>query len=170
VFLRRRRVGEKLKKDKAFETIKGLHKSGTLKACKKASQVVHRWTSLWRNTWSFVGIPKEGRTVGILQGGFMTSRGPLDLTEVQGRYSGVLSRGSKLRRGRTIDPSHKDHRIYMWDHASRFHGLKSYERCNRNREIANHDILTAKKICVGPQWSRQVDMWHTISRFCSEKS
>jgi hypothetical protein len=154
VFLRKRRVREKLRKDKAFENVKGLHRSGTSKSYKKASQVVHRWTSLWRNTWSFVGITKEGQTVSILRGGFTTSRGILDLVEVQGRYGGVLSRGSKLRRGRTIDRSHKDHRIYTWDRASGFCGLKSREQCNRNREITNHDILTAKKICVGPQWSR----------------
>jgi len=67
---------------------------------------------LWRNTGSFRGITKEERTVGIFRGGFTTSREPLDLTEVQGRYGEVFPNSSKLRRNRTIDLSHKDHWIY----------------------------------------------------------
>jgi hypothetical protein len=43
----------------------------------------------------------------------MTSYELLDLIKVQGRYNGVFSRGSNLRRGRTIDPSYKDHRIFL---------------------------------------------------------
>jgi hypothetical protein len=41
-------------------------------------------------------------------------REPLDLTEEQGRYDEVFPKGSKLRRGRTIDPSHKGRWIYTW--------------------------------------------------------
>jgi hypothetical protein len=43
----------------------------------------------------------------------MTYHEPLDLTEVQGRYVEYSQRGSKLGRGRTIDPSNKGHRISM---------------------------------------------------------
>jgi hypothetical protein len=45
---------------------------------------------------------------------FANFREPLDLTEEQGRYGEVFPKGSKLRRGRTVDPSHKDRRIYTW--------------------------------------------------------
>jgi hypothetical protein len=38
---------------------------------------------------------------------------PSDLTEVQGRYDITFSKKSKLRRGRTVDPSHKGRRIHM---------------------------------------------------------
>jgi hypothetical protein len=60
----------------------------------------------------FSEIAKEERMVGILRGGFVNSREPLDLTEEQGRYVKVFATSSKLRRGRTVDPSHKGHQIY----------------------------------------------------------
>jgi hypothetical protein len=50
--------------------------------------------------------------VEILQGGFATSRGSSDLTEVQGKISPVFPGDIKLRRGRTIDTSHKGRWIY----------------------------------------------------------
>jgi hypothetical protein len=43
----------------------------------------------------------------------MSFREFLDLTKVQGRYNDVFSRGLKLRRGRTVDPSCKGRRIYV---------------------------------------------------------
>jgi hypothetical protein len=78
-------------------------------------------------------------------------RGPLDLERVQGRYADVFSKGSKLRRGRTVDLSHEDHRIYTWYSASRFRGLKSHEQRNKNHEITNRDILIGQRNSVGPQ-------------------
>jgi hypothetical protein len=46
----------------------------------------------------------QGRTDGrSSRGYFMNLCEPLDLVEVQGRYGGVFSMGSKLRRGKTID-------------------------------------------------------------------
>jgi hypothetical protein len=52
-------------------------------------------------------------------------REPLDLAEVQGRYDEVFPKGSKLRRARTVDPSHEDHWIYAWIRISGFPGLNS---------------------------------------------
>jgi hypothetical protein len=44
-------------------------------------------SSPW-NTWFISEKPSEqGQTVGILRGEFMTSREPLDLIVVQGRYA-----------------------------------------------------------------------------------
>jgi hypothetical protein len=40
----------------------------------------------------FADFSKEERTVGILRGGFMTSRESSDLAEVQGRYDRVFQR------------------------------------------------------------------------------
>jgi hypothetical protein len=55
----------------------------------------------------------------------MNFREPSDLTEEQGRYGEVFPKGSKLRRGRTVDPSHKGRWIYTWISISGFRGLKS---------------------------------------------
>jgi hypothetical protein len=77
--------------------------------------------------------------------------------------------GSKLKRGRTIDPSREDRRIHTWDRASGFRGLKSREHCNGNREIMTRDIPTVKGIV----WATRVrvgDRWHELSEFRSEKS
>jgi hypothetical protein len=52
------------------------------------------------------------RTVEILRGEFKNFHEPSDLLEKQGRYGEVFLKGSKLRRGRTVDLSHKDRRIY----------------------------------------------------------
>jgi hypothetical protein len=60
----------------------------------------------------FADFSKEERTIGILQGEFVNHREPLDLGELQGRYDDRFPKGSKLRWGRAIDPSHKGHRIY----------------------------------------------------------
>jgi hypothetical protein len=60
--------------------------------------------------------------VRILQGEFANSHETLDLTEEQGDY-GRSVKGSKLRRNRTADPSHKDHCIYVWIRISKFHKL-----------------------------------------------
>jgi hypothetical protein len=74
----------------------------------------------------------------------MKSREPLDFTEEQGRYNEAFFKYSKLRRGRTIYPSHQGHRIYMWICISGFCGWKSCKYCNRNRDILIHDIPKAK--------------------------
>jgi hypothetical protein len=65
---------------------------------------------------------------------------PLDLVEVQGRYDVIFSKGYKLRRGRAIDPSHKDRQIYMRDRASGFRGWKSRAHSIRDRDIPIRDI------------------------------
>jgi hypothetical protein len=94
------------------------------------------------------------------------SREPLDLTEVQGRYNNIFSKGSKLRRGRTVDLSHEDHQIYTWNHASGFCRFKSRNYCNRNHKIVKCDNPTARIFCVGPQWkstSGQVAQYIKVS-------
>jgi hypothetical protein len=68
---------------------------------------------------------KEEQTDEVLQGESVNLREPLDLTEVQGIYDEVFSRGSKLRRDRTADPSHEDRWIYAWILISEFRKLKS---------------------------------------------
>jgi len=95
----------------------------------------------------------------------VTSRELSDLMEKKGRYSGLFSKGSKLRRGRIVDPSCKSHGIYTWNPISGFPGWKSHNHCNRNR-----DIPKAKWICVGHKEVSEVDRWHTISEFRGEKS
>jgi hypothetical protein len=50
-----------------------------------------------------------------------------------------ISEGSKLRRGRTVDLSHKGHWIYTWIFVSSFHGWKS-------RNILKHKVSKAKRI------------------------
>jgi hypothetical protein len=78
---------EKFRKDKAFETVKGLHRSCTLKACKEASKVCVQVDEFRRGTLGhFADFAKEGRTVGILRGEFTIFRGPSDLMEEKGRY------------------------------------------------------------------------------------
>jgi hypothetical protein len=57
---------------------------------------------------------KKERMVGILCGEFAKSREPLDLTEESRGVTASIPKGSKLRRSRTIDPSHKGHWIYTW--------------------------------------------------------
>jgi hypothetical protein len=97
-----------------------------LEVFKQVSQVCMQVDEFHGGTLShFAEFIKEERTVGILRGEFATSREPLDLTEVQGRYNEGIPKGSKLRRGRAIDPSHKDRRIYTWNRVSGFRGLKS---------------------------------------------
>jgi hypothetical protein len=97
-------------------------------------------------------------------------RGLLDLAEEQGRYGEVFSKGSKLRRGRTIDPSHKGRWIYTWISISGIRRWKSRKHCNGNRDIPIRDILKAKWICVGHSEVSKVDRWHTILGFRGEKS
>jgi hypothetical protein len=80
-----------------------------------------------------------------------------------------IPKGSKLRRSRTIDPSHKGHWIYTYILVSGFRGWKSYKCCNGNREITKHDIPKAKGLC-GPWRIQRADRWHTISEFCRVKS
>jgi hypothetical protein len=71
--------------------------------------------------------------------------------------------GSKLRRGRTVDPSHKGRRIYSWISISDFRGLKSRKLCNGNHEITKNDIPKFKWICVGSQeparWTGGTVFW-----------
>jgi hypothetical protein len=61
-----------------------------------------------------VEIVKEEWMDGVLEGESANLRESLNLTEVQGRYDEVFSRGSILRRDRTADPSHEDRLIYVW--------------------------------------------------------
>jgi hypothetical protein len=51
--------------------------------------------------------------VEILQGEFVKFCRPLDLTKEKGRYDKVFPKGSKVRKGRTIDPSCKSRQIYL---------------------------------------------------------
>jgi hypothetical protein len=60
-----------------------------------------------------------------------------------------VSKGSKLRRSRTVDPSHRGRWIYMWLAISGFQGWKTRKHCNGNREITKRDIPKAKWIYVG---------------------
>jgi hypothetical protein len=93
VFLRRRRVVEKFRKDKAFETVEGLHRSCTLKACKEASKVCVQVDEFRGGTLGhFADFAKEGWTVGILRGEFAIFRGPSDLMEEKGRYCRYFER------------------------------------------------------------------------------
>jgi hypothetical protein len=62
---------------------------------------------------------------------------------------GKVSKGSKLKRSRTVDPSHKGCWIYTWIFVSGFRGWKSHKPCNGNHEITKHDIPKANRICVG---------------------
>jgi hypothetical protein len=111
---------------------------------------------------------KEERTVGILRGEFATSREPLDLTEVQGRYVSVFSKvqssgGAEplIRATRAVGSTRISCIGVSW--------LKLVKYCNRNRDIAIRDIPTVRN-SVGPQGVRVVDRWHTLSGFRSEKS
>jgi hypothetical protein len=58
--------------------------------------------------------PSKEQMDEILRGDFANLREPLDLAEVQGRYDIIFSRGSKFRRGRAVDPSHKGRWIYTY--------------------------------------------------------
>jgi hypothetical protein len=64
------------------------------------------------------------------------------------------SEGSNIRRGRTVDPSHKSHWIYTWILVSGFRGWKSHKPCNENHDILKHEILKAKRMVCGPQRSQ----------------
>jgi hypothetical protein len=76
-----------------------------LKVRKRRRRFASSERVLWRGTLSrFAGFIRK-KTVGILRGEFATSRESLDLGEVQGRYGNVFPKGSKLRRGRAVDPS-----------------------------------------------------------------
>jgi hypothetical protein len=57
--------------------------------------------------------------------------------------------GSKLRRGRTVDPSHKGRWIFAWNSISGFRRLKSRKLGNGNRKIMKHEIPKAKRVVWG---------------------
>jgi hypothetical protein len=57
-----------------------------------------------------------------------------------------ISKGSKLRRSRTVDPSHKGCWIYTYIVVSDFRGWKSRKHCNGNREVTKRDIPKVKGI------------------------
>jgi hypothetical protein len=86
---------------------------------------------------------------GVLRGESMNLREPSDLVEVQGRYGVSFSKGSKLKRGRTVDPSHKGRRIYPCIRTSEFRGSNSVNLANGNREITIRDIPKAMRIVWG---------------------
>jgi hypothetical protein len=70
------------------------------KFTRKVEQVPQKDTSVI--SWN----SRKERTVEILRGDFANHREPLDLAEVQGGYGEYFSsKGSKLRRGRAIDPT-----------------------------------------------------------------
>jgi hypothetical protein len=94
------------------------------------------------------------KTVGILCGEFAKSREPSDLTEEQGSYN-EYSQRFKLRRGRTVDPSHKGRWIYTWISISGFHRLKSRNLCNGTREIMKRKVPKGRKDRVGHRRSAE---------------
>jgi hypothetical protein len=69
--------------------------------------------SSWRKYLTHLAefIRKEW-TVGIPLGEFTNYHEPLDLRKVQGRYSDVFPKGSKLRRGGAIDQDPEGHWIH----------------------------------------------------------
>jgi hypothetical protein len=86
---------------------------------------------------------KKKRTVGILQGEFAIIRGPLDLAEVQGRYTSysleVQSSGGAeplIRATRVVGSTRISCIGVSW--------IETPKHCNGNREIAIRDILTVK--------------------------
>jgi hypothetical protein len=58
-----------------------------------------------------------------------------------------IPKGSKLRRSRTIDPSHKGHWIYKWIPISGFRRWKSRKLCNGNHDIMKREVPKAKGWC-----------------------
>jgi len=57
-----------------------------------------------------------------------------------------IPKGSKIKRSRNVDPSHKGRWIYTWIPISGLHRWKSYKLCNRNHDIWNHEAPKAKRI------------------------
>jgi hypothetical protein len=57
-----------------------------------------------------------------------------------------VSKGSKIRRSRTVYPIHKGHWIYTYILVSGFRGWKSHKPCNRNPDIPNRKIPKAKRM------------------------
>jgi hypothetical protein len=116
----------KLRREKALGIVERQRRKLVREVFKQALQVCTQTNKFSRRkTWfNFQRSSKKKRTVRILQGGFTIIRGPLDLAEVQGRYDVILSKGLKLRRGRSVDQGHEDRRIYMWNRVSGFHGSK----------------------------------------------
>jgi hypothetical protein len=79
--------------------------------------------------------------------------------EEQGSYHEYF-KGSKLRRSRTVDPSHKGRWIYTRIPISGFRGWKSRKLGNGNREITKREIPKAKRI-VWATGVSEVDRWRT---------
>ena len=73
-----------------------------------------------------------------------------------------IPKGSKLRRSRALDPSHKSHRIYRWISTSGFRRLKSQNFCNGTRKIMKREVSKGRKDLVGHRISK-VDRWRTIN-------
>jgi hypothetical protein len=85
------------------------------------------------------------------------SRSPVS-RQISRKIKGVtmsISKGSNLRRSRTIDPSHKGRWIYTWISISGFRRWKSCKLCNRNRDIMKHKVPKAKKI----MWATIIGRW-----------
>jgi hypothetical protein len=66
-----------------------------------------------------------------------------------------IPKGSKLRRSRTVDPSHKGRWIYMWISISGFGRWKSRKLCNENHDITKRKVPKAKKI----MWATRIRRW-----------
>jgi hypothetical protein len=92
--------------------------------------------------------------VGILCGEFVKSHEPSDLMEEQGSYD-EYSQRFKLRRGRTIDPSHKGRWIYTRISISGFRRLKSRNLCNGTHEIMKREVRRDKRIV----WATESAEW-----------
>jgi hypothetical protein len=105
---------QKLRKDRVIEFVEGLHREVVVGVFKPTLQgCVQVKKSSWRKYLiKFAEFIREERTIGILRGGFATSREPSYLGKVQGRYNNVFPRGSKLRRGRAVDQDHEGRWIH----------------------------------------------------------
>jgi hypothetical protein len=84
--------------------------------------------------------------------------------QISWRSRGVTtkaSKGSKLRRSRTIDPSHKGRWIYTWILVSGFRGWKSRKPCNGNRDIPNREVSKAKRMV----WDHRSQRGGQVARY-----
>jgi hypothetical protein len=97
-----------------------------------------------RTLHHFADFSRKERMVGILQGEFVIIRGPLDLTEVQGRYNIIFSRGSKLKRA---DPLIRATRVIgsTCILCIRVSWIETPKHFNENHEIMIRDISIVKR-------------------------
>jgi hypothetical protein len=60
-----------------------------------------------------------------------------------------IPKGSKLRRSRSVDLSHKGHWICKWIPILGFRRWKSRKLCNGTCEIMKHEVPKGQNDCVG---------------------